>query len=240
MQSFDKITPVIPPTPPLKILAIETSAEYCSVSLRAGEQTTYSEQQAGQKHSELLLPMVDGLLEAARLQVRDLDAVAFGAGPGSFTGLRIGCGVAQGLAFAAGCRIVPVGSLEALAQAAGGPRVVVCTDARMGQIYHGAFERKDQLWRTVLPPSLCDPDLLPELPGKDWLGCGSGFERYEEALLEQYQAQLVDVNAGVIASAREIMSLGAKFLAAGHSVSCTEAVPVYVRDKVALTMKEQK
>lgn len=222
------------------ILALETSSEICSVSLRVGESTASREEQAGQKHSELLLPMIHDLLDAAHLRVADLDAIAFGAGPGSFTGLRIGCGVVQGLGFAAGCPVVPVGSLEALAEAADGQRVVVCTDARMGQIYHGAYERKDQMWQAILPPSLCDPGKLPELPGNGWLGCGSGFERYQESLVAQYREQLVDVKMGVIARAREIISLGAKYLAAGHSVSSAEAVPVYVRDKVALTMKEQK
>jgi len=231
---------VIRPTPDLKILALETSAEICAVSLRVGETTESCEEAAGQKHSELLLPMVQDLLDAARLRVHDLDAVAYGAGPGSFTGLRIGCGVVQGLAFAAGCRVVPVGSLEALAEAADGQKVVVCTDARMGQIYHGAFERKGEMWQTILPPSLCNPDRLPVLPGNGWIGCGSGFERYREVLVGQYQPQLLDVKMDVVSRANEIASLGAKYLAAGHTVSCAEAVPVYVRDKVALTMKEQK
>ena len=222
------------------ILALETSSEMCSVSLRARESTTSREEQAGQKHSELLLPMIHDLLDAAHLRVADLDAIAFGAGPGSFTGLRIGCGVVQGLGFAAGCPAVPVGSLEALAEAADGQRVVVCTDARMGQIYHGAYEKKDQMWHAILPPSLCEPEKLPELPGNGWLGCGSGFERYQKSLVAQYRVQLVDVKMGVIARARDIISLGAKYLAAGHGVSSTEAVPVYVRDKVALTMEEQK
>lgn len=239
-QSFVRIARVIRPTPDLKILALETSAEICAVSLRVGETTTSSEAHAGQKHSELLLPMIHDLLDAARLRVQDLDAVAFGAGPGSFTGLRIGCGVVQGLAFAAGCPVVPVGSLEAVAEATDGQRVVVCTDARMGQIYHGAFERKDQIWQVILPPSLCDPDRLPELPGNNWLGCGSGFERYRDALVGQYRTQLSEVKAGVVARGNEIASLGAKYFAAGRGVSCTEAVPVYVRDKVALTMKEQR
>jgi tRNA threonylcarbamoyladenosine biosynthesis protein TsaB len=224
----------------LKILAVETSAEYCSVSLRVGEQTTSADKLAGQKHSELLLPMIHELLDAACLRVHDLDAVAFGAGPGSFNGLRIGCGVVQGLAFAAGCPVVPVGSLEALAEAADGQRVVVCTDARVGQIYHGAFERNEQMWKVILPPSLCDPDRLPELSGIGWLGCGSGFERYRETLVAQYQPQQVAVKTGVVARASEIALLGAKYLSAGLGVPCTEAVPVYVRDKVALTMKEQK
>lgn len=231
---------MIPANQSIKLLALETSAEYCSVSLRVGKQVASADKLAGQKHSELLLPMIDELLNAACLRVHDLDAVAFGAGPGSFTGLRIGCGVVQGLAFAAGCPVVPVGSLEALAEAADGQRVVVCTDARMGQIYHGAFERNGQMWDVILPPSLCDPDRLPELSGTGWLGCGSGFERYQETLVAQYQPQQVAVKTGVVARASEIALLGAKYLSAGRGVPCTEAVPVYVRDKVALTMKEQK
>jgi tRNA threonylcarbamoyladenosine biosynthesis protein TsaB len=231
---------VNPANQSLKILALETSAEYCSVSLRIGDKMTSADELAGQKHSELLLPMIDALLDAACLRAHDLDAVAFGAGPGSFTGLRIGCGVVQGLAFAADCLVVPVGSLEALAEATDGQRVVVCTDARMGQIYHGAFERNEQMWKVILPPSLCDPDRLPELSGTGWIGCGSGFERYRETLVAQYQPQHVAVKTGVVARAREIALLGAKYLFAGLGVPCTEAVPVYVRDKVALTMKEQK
>ncbi len=231
---------MIPSSQSLKILAIETSTDLCSVALRFGGQTVSSDTLAGQKHSELLLPMVHQLLDAAFLQVGDLDAVAFGAGPGSFTGLRIGCGVVQGLAFAADCPVVPVGSLEAIAQASGGQRVVVCTDARMGQIYHGAYERNTEGWTVVQPPSLCDPDRLPELPGAGWLGCGSGFERYPEGLVAQYQPEQVTVKTGIVTRASDIAWLGEQYLYAGHGVSCMEAVPVYVRDKVALTMKEQR
>jgi tRNA threonylcarbamoyladenosine biosynthesis protein TsaB len=225
--------------PDLKLLAIETSTDLCSVSLRVGGLTNSREELAGQKHSELILPMIHDLLDAAQLQVQDLDGVAFGAGPGSFTGLRIGCGVAQGLAFAANCQAVPVGSLEALAEAADAQRVLVCTDARMSQIYHGAFERRKQMWQVISPPDLCDPDRLPELPGDNWLACGSGFERYGEELVERYAAQLAGVKPGVVARASEIATLGALYLAAGRGVSCMEAQPVYVRDKVALTMEEQ-
>jgi tRNA threonylcarbamoyladenosine biosynthesis protein TsaB len=231
---------VIPATQSIKMLALETSAEACSVSLRVGARVNSADKLAGRKHSELLLPMIHELLDASCLRVCDLDAVAFGAGPGSFTGLRIGCGVAQGLAFVSACPVVPVGSLEALAEASGGERVVVCTDARMGQVYHGAFERDERMWKVILPPSLCDPDRLPELPGTGWLGCGSGFERYREALIAQYEPQLVDVKTGVFARASEIVSLGMEYLSAGRGVSSTQAVPVYVRDKVALTMEEQK
>ena len=96
------------------------------------------------------------------------------------------------------------------------------------------------MWKVILPPSLCDPDRLPELSGSGWIGCGSGFERYRETLVAQYQPQQVALKTGVVARASEIALLGAKYLSAGLGVPCTEAVPVYVRDKVALTMKEQK
>jgi len=232
--------PVSPATPLFRILALETSTEHCSVALRIGSDIRSSEKQAGHKHSELLLPMVDDLLQQAGLKLADLDAIAFGAGPGSFTGLRIACGVAQGLAFPVDCRCVPVGSLEALAEASGGARVVVCTDARMGQVYHAAFEREGAEWREVLTPSLCEPDDLPELPGGNWLGCGSGFDRYPQMMAGRYRTSVKEIRHGVLPHAREIALLGAQYLATGRSVASTDAAPVYVRNKVALTMKEQK
>jgi len=237
---FARIVLVSMTNPSLTILALETSTEHCSVSLLMGEEVHSSEKHAGQKHSELLLPMIDKVLRERGLRIADLDAIAFGAGPGSFTGLRIACGVAQGLAFPVDGRCVPVCSLEALAQASGGERVVVCTDARMGQIYHAAFERDDRDWREVLPPSLCDPDELPELPDAGWLGCGSGFDRYPQIMSGPYRARVAEVRNGVVPHAREIALLGARYLAAGRSVPSTEALPVYVRNKVALTMKEQR
>lgn len=225
--------------PSFKILALETSTDFCSVSLLLGDEFHSRGENAGQRHSELLLPMVDEVLRGAGVKIEDLDAIAFGAGPGSFTGLRIACGVVQGLAFPFNARCVPVGSLEALAQASGGSRVVVCTDARMGQVYHAAFERAAAHWHEVLPPSLCVPDDLPELPDSAWLGCGSGFDRYPEIMAGAYRGKVTQVISDMLPHAREIALLGAHYLAAGRSVSSTEAAPIYVRNKVALTMKEQ-
>ena len=232
--------PVSRATDQPRILALETSTEYCSVALYAGGDVQCSGKQAGQKHSEMLLPMVDVLLRQAELKTADLDAIAFGAGPGSFTGLRIACGVAQGLAFATDCVCVPVGSLEALAEASGAERVVVCTDARMGQVYHAAFERDGDAWAEVVAPGLCAPDVLPDLPDGDWLGCGNGFDRYPQIMDGSYRRRVTEVRRGVAPRAREVALLGARYLSAGRSVLCTEAAPVYVRNKVALTMKEQK
>lgn len=195
---------------------------------------------AGQKHSELLLPMIDELLHDSGLKIADLDAIAFGAGPGSFTGLRIACGVVQGLAFPANIRCVPVGSLEALAQASEGERVVVCADARMGQVYHAAFEQGTAGWSEVLAPSLCDPDALPELPDDGWLGCGSGFDRYPDIMSGPYRRKVCAVRTGLVPQAREIALLAVRYFTDGRSVPSTEALPLYVRNKVALTMKEQR
>ncbi len=210
------------------------------MALCVGGDIRYSGNPAGQKHSEMLLPMVDALLRQAELQPADLDAIAFGAGPGSFTGLRIACGVAQGLAFAIECACVPVGSLEALAEASGAKRVVVCTDARMGQVYHAAFDRDGDEWVEVVPPGLCDPNALPDLPGGGWLGCGSGFDRYPQIMSGSYARTVTEVRRDVAPHAREIATLGARYLSAGRNFPSTEAAPVYVRNKVALTMKEQE
>lgn len=223
-----------------RILAFETSTEQCSVSLLTGENVRSVDEQAGQKHSALLLPMIDSLLCDAGLNVSELDAIAFGAGPGSFTGLRISCGVAQGLAFAVDGRCIAVSSLQALAEASGGARVVACIDARMGQVYHAAYQRNGAGWQEVLPPSLCHPGDLPQLPGEDWLGCGSGFDRYRQIMDAAYLARVEEIRTGLVPHAREIALLGAHELELGHSVPSTEAIPVYVRNKVALTMKEQR
>ena len=239
VRGFARIAAVITATASVKILALETSTDFCSVALLVGEDIHSTGENAGQRHSELLLPMVDEVLGRADLKVSDLDAIAFGAGPGSFTGLRIACGVAQGLAFSVDGRCIPVGSLEALAQASGGSRVVVCADARMGQVYHAAYERDGKHWREVLSPSLCSPDDLPELPEGGWLGCGSGFDRYPQIMAGTYRNKVEQVREDMLPHARDIAVLGAKYLASGRSVSSSEAAPIYVRNKVALTMKEQ-
>ncbi|MGD2140948.1 MAG: tRNA (adenosine(37)-N6)-threonylcarbamoyltransferase complex dimerization subunit type 1 TsaB [Burkholderiales bacterium] len=222
-----------------KILGLETSTGNCSVSILAGNEVFASQKEAGQQHSSLVLPMIDELMQRTGLKLADLDAVAFGAGPGSFTGLRIACGVAQGLAFAINLPCIPVGSLEALAQASEGERIVVCTDARMGQVYHAAYERDGGGWQEILPPTLCDPGSLPELPGDDWLGCGSGFERYPQICRQQYRDVVSRFIEALVPHAREVVVLAAHYLETGRAVSSADAAPVYVRNKVALTMKEQ-
>jgi tRNA threonylcarbamoyladenosine biosynthesis protein TsaB len=139
----------------VKILALDTSTENCSAALWLDGAIASREVLAGQRHSELILPMVGELLAEAGIGLRALDGIAFGSGPGSFTGLRIGCGVAQGLAFGADLPVAGICTLLALAQGSGGDRVIGCLDARMGEIYHAVYERSANGWQTIHEPRLC-------------------------------------------------------------------------------------
>ena len=210
------------------------------MALASGTEIRSVSKFAGQKHSGMLLPMIDTMMQEAGLGIGELDAIAFGAGPGSFTGLRIACGVVQGLAFAVGCKVVPVCTLEALAEASGGAKVAVCTDARMGQVYLGAFEREEGGWQTRLAPMLCDPYAVPALHGTGWLGCGGGFGRYPDIGTGPYAGVVTAVRSDVEPDAREVAVLAVEKLAAGGGVDAMAAAPIYVRNKVALTMMEQK
>ncbi|MGH8702780.1 MAG: tRNA (adenosine(37)-N6)-threonylcarbamoyltransferase complex dimerization subunit type 1 TsaB [Burkholderiales bacterium] len=223
----------------MKILALETSTEYCSVALWRDGDVDAREARAGQRHSELLLPMVEALLERHGLGLKGLDGIAFGEGPGSFTGLRIGCGVTQGLAFGASLPVVGVSTLLALAEAARSGRAVCCLDARMGEIYHAAYARSDAGWEAVHAPSLCAPAQAPLLPAGAWTGCGSGFATHDAALRERYTGRLSAIMPEVFPHARDIARLAAREFEAGRTVSAEQAVPVYLRDRVALKTAER-
>jgi len=224
----------------MKILALETSTQYCSVALWRDGDLDAREALAGQRHSELLLPMVEALLERHGLALKELDGIAFGEGPGSFTGLRIGCGVTQGLAFGAGLPVVGVGTLLAMADAAQAERAVCCLDARMGEIYHAAYARSGSGWEGVHVPSLRAPADAPPLPAGAWTGCGSGFAIHEAALKRRYAGRLSAIMPDVFPHARDIARLAAREFEAGRTVPAERAVPVYIRDKVALRSDERR
>jgi len=223
----------------LKILALDTSTDYCSVALWRDGTVDAREILAGQRHSELLLPMVDALLGRHSLRIKDLDGIAFGQGPGSFTGLRIGCGVTQGLALGAGLPVVGVGTLLAMAEAAQAGRAVCCLDARMGEIYHAAYAKTGAGWQAVHAPNLCAPADAPPLTAGAWTGCGSGFAAHGPALKQRYAGQLSAIMPEVFPHARDIARLAAREFKAGRAVPAEQAVPVYIRDKVALRNDER-
>jgi tRNA threonylcarbamoyladenosine biosynthesis protein TsaB len=224
---------------PLKILALETSTELCSAALWLDGKVDAREALAGQRHSELLLPMIDALLVNHGLKAADLGGIAFGAGPGSFTGLRIACGVAQGIAFGTGVPVAGISTLLALAAAARAERVVCCIDARVGEVYHAAYERRGDAWHTVHEPGLYKPEAAPDLPAGAWTGCGSGFAVYRAALESRYAGRLERVIDDLAPHAREIATLAAAEFERGNAVAAERAAPLYVRNKVALRVDER-
>jgi tRNA threonylcarbamoyladenosine biosynthesis protein TsaB len=219
----------------MKLAAFEISTEWCSVALWLDGEIRGLEEKAGNRHSELALPMLEKLLQAESLASKDLDAVAFGAGPGSFTGLRIACGLAQGLAFARGLPVIGISSLEALAEESGAARVVACLDARMREVYYSALEKTDGRWREVVSAQCVAPASIV-LPRGDWVGCGNGFGVYRELFSKRFSQMRPEIHPSALSVAR----LAAPRLAAGEGVDAALAAPVYVRDKVAFTTEELK
>ncbi|PIU16673.1 MAG: tRNA (adenosine(37)-N6)-threonylcarbamoyltransferase complex dimerization subunit type 1 TsaB, partial [Gallionellales bacterium CG08_land_8_20_14_0_20_59_87] len=157
-------------------------------------------------------------------------------------------GVAQGLAFGADLKVVGVCTLHALAEATGQDKVIAALDARMGELYFAAYEKRDGAWRTVIEPCLCTAQSAPAVAGSGWFGCGSGFALDSptptpppegEGLKVRYGAQLCGVEAQAVPQAAAIARLAVPEFAQGHAVDAAQALPLYLRDKVALTTRER-
>lgn len=225
------------------ILALDTATEICSVALAVDEQVVERQEAVGQKHSERVLPMVHDLLRERGLRLAECSAVAFGAGPGAFTGLRIACSVAQGLAFGAGLPVVAVGNLEALAQATKqahpAPRTILTAiDARMQEIYWALYAHVDDRWIERAAPALASAAQLPALCaqfGPD-LVAGSALRAFPGVA-----AQLDCATASeAVAGAGAIAVRAVDRFRAGAAVPPALAAPLYVRDRVALTIDERQ
>jgi tRNA threonylcarbamoyladenosine biosynthesis protein TsaB len=223
----------------MRILALDTSTEYCSVALWQDGAVIERSELVGQKHSESLISMLDDVLNEAGAKLTQLDGIAFGKGPGSFTGIRIACGTVQGLAFGANLKVVGVCTLEALAEASGKSHVITALDARMGEIYHAAYEKQEDGWMAVSDPCLCKPEAAPVVSGESWFGAGSGFATHGTALQVRYEGQMQDVDGDVIPQAAAIAALGAAQFRLGRGVDAADALPFYLRDKVALKTSER-
>ena len=218
--------------------AIETSGDWCSVALWHDGEISALERHAPNRHSELALPMLEDLFEKTGMKAGDLGAIAFGAGPGSFTGLRIACGLAQGLAIARGLPVIGISAFEAIAQEAApgsaAARVVACIDARMREVYYAALERQGGRWREVVAGQCVAPDDAPPPPGEGWVGCGSGFAAFPEFMKKSISIKRPEVHPTALAVAQ----LAAPRLAAGEGVDAALATPLYLREKVAFTKQE--
>lgn len=215
------------------ILALETATEACSAALNIDGEIRERFEITPRGHSELILPMLESLLTEADISLRQVDALAFGRGPGAFTGVRIGVGVAQGVAFGADLPVLPVSTLAALAQAADATRVLAAIDARMDEVYWGQY-RRDESGLMCLQGEECvvAPEATPRVSGEGWLGTGSGWGAYGDHLRARHAGQLVGVRADALPRAAAVSQLAVAALAAGEAVSAEQALPVYLRDKV--------
>lgn len=218
----------------MKLLAVDTSTEACSAALLLDEEIV-ERFELEQRHGERLLAMVDELLTQAGITLTQLDAIGFGRGPGSFTSLRIGAGAVQGLAFGADLPVVPISSLAALAQGADAPKILAAFDARMRQVYVGAFVRgSDGLVVSASREIVVNPAELPLPEGMSWTGAGSGWDVYHEPMQERLGTA---VDRWIVKSyprARDVAVLARAAFAAGSAVPAEEAIPVYIRDDVAV------
>ncbi len=224
----------------MKILAIETSTEYCSVALWQDGAVSSRCEVVGQKHSEMLMAMLDGVLSDAGLKLAQLDGIAFGAGPGSFTGVRIACGVAQGLALGANLPVIGICTLQALAQGSGQNKVVAALDARMAEVYFAVYEKRDVTWVPVCEPCLRLPQDTPAVDGTGWVGAGSGFAAHGTVMQARYAGQLNSIDTVCVPQASAIAELAAPMFAAGKGLDAALATPLYLRDKVALKTSERQ
>lgn len=222
--------------PGMNILALETSTESGSCALLIGDAVVERRCPPGRPHSETLLPLIRELLAESGLVFKQLDAVAFGAGPGAFTGLRVACGVAQGLAVGAGLPVVPVCGLEAMAATVGAPRVVSLLDARMGEVYAAAYTLGDDGYALHGRIHVGAPEAI-ELPaGSGWLAAGNALTAYP-LLGERLQAAGFGLQPGVLPQAAAVARLAARRPTA--QIDPALAAPLYIRDKVAKTIVER-
>ncbi len=225
----------------MKILALDTATEACSVSLGIGDRVIdrYVELERG--HAERLLPMVDEVLAEGGLTLRSLDAIAFGRGPGGFTGVRLAASVAQGLAFGADLGVVPISNLAAVAQRAtqlapGVAQVLVVNDARMREVYWALFRADGGISAEAEHVGPAATVVLPEVAvdavSAIWVTAGRGLKVYPD-LAARCAARGARVFPELLPRATEILALARPAVAAGRLLDPADALPVYVRDRVA-------
>jgi tRNA threonylcarbamoyladenosine biosynthesis protein TsaB len=222
----------------ITLLAVDTSTSLASVALHRNGQILMRESIGVQTHSQVILPLMQELLAEAGIKLAQCDALAFGAGPGTFTGVRTACGIAQGLAFGASLPVVPVITLEAMAQACHDVThandVLVVMDAAMGEVYWAQY-RYENAWQSVIEPRLSSPSMV--LPQGNVIACGNGLTVYAQAFEGKpfMQGALPDV----MPHAKQIAQLGLLAFSQGKAVAARDAQPFYLRNKVAFTTAER-
>lgn len=216
------------------VLALETATDPGSIALWRDGAVLARSCPEGRSNSETLLPLVGSTLREAGLDFSDLNGIAFGMGPGSFTGLRVACGVAQGLSVARDLPLLGIATLDAMALASGGERVIVALDARMGEVYFGCFEHGN-LQGGI---GVYSPETAPLPDSAGWLACGNGLTAYP--VLRERLSPFVDLwKPEIMPSAEAVVRLAAPRLERGERIDPADAAPLYVRNKVAKTVAER-
>ena len=224
----------------MKLLAFELSTEACSVALWIDGELRERFGVAPRQHAELALPWAQQLLADAGIAKAQLDAVAVGRGPGAFTGVRLAVALAQGIALALDRPVLPVSTLAALALQGEGDRILAAIDARMGEVYLGAFARAGDAMQALQPEAVATPAAITVSAGGAWSGIGTGFAAVDGALQARLGGQLATVDALALPHAADVARLAAPAFARGEGVAPERLEPAYLRNDVALTLAQQQ
>jgi len=231
----------------VRLLAIETSTEACSVGLMIDGQIVSDHRMAPQQHGALVLPMIDALMSKAGITPSQLDAVAYGRGPGSFTGVRIGVALTQGIALGADVGVIGISTLHTVAQGVhrlhGDRHIGVSLDARMAEVYFAtyAIEGNSSRVSPIEQERICTPAEVPDIEMiQPWVWCGSGAERYADILQPQTQGKPVTIRQDAWPHAHDVLLLAESRYQTDEMTSADKASPVYLRNKVAETTAERE
>ncbi|KAB7772225.1 tRNA (adenosine(37)-N6)-threonylcarbamoyltransferase complex dimerization subunit type 1 TsaB [Xanthomonas maliensis] len=227
----------------MNLLAFETSTEACSVAVQVDGRVLERFELAPRRHAELALPWAEQLLAEAGLSRRQLDAVAVGRGPGAFTGVRLAIGLAQGIALALDRPVIAISTLQVLALRAPpeARQVLACIDARMGEVYLGAYARRGDTLEPLAGEVICAPDqvVVPDAAAP-WIGVGTGFAAVDGVLQQRLAGRLASVDAAALPHAADLLALAGPALQRGEGMAPERVEPAYLRDNVALTLVEQQ
>jgi tRNA threonylcarbamoyladenosine biosynthesis protein TsaB len=223
----------------MKLLAIETSTEVCSVALHVDGEVRERHELAPRRHTQLVLPWSEQLLAEAGLRKSQLDAIAVGRGPGAFTGVRLAIAIVQGLALALDRPVLPISTLATLAMQGQGERIVAAIDARMGEVYLGGFVRDADGLVSPSADEIIVPPALAPLPAGPSHGVGTGFGAEKGALVQRLGGLLTGFDAEALPHAADLARLALRDFHQGRAIAADRLEPAYLRDKVALTLAEQ-
>lgn len=225
----------------MNIVALDTATEACSVALMCNGEVQHRYQVAAKIHAKVLLPMLDELMAEAQLNPQQLNAVAFGRGPGGFTGVRIATAAAQAIALGADIPAAPVSTLAAIASRAnrecGHQKIAVAVDARMGEVYWGAYDATSVEPVLTGEEVVCHPDAVATLDSQ-WVAAGTGWQTYPEQLAAVSDANIIE-GVDPFPHAVDILTIGAEMIRQNRGVAAEMALPVYLRDNVARTEAER-